>query len=642
MSSFDVRKHIRERRLKEATEQLRGKQQFSAPPSVFRQSQQQSARSSVIGFDDAASVHVQSETDADWYQDDIPTQEERQRQVYEPKGSAETESARRLGTVIEGIPGVGDFLGESPKKEIPGKVQELRAPKADAGGQMRTSSGRSTSAALERERERVAGLERELAEEREARKNETELRRELRELLRESQRQLAELKAERAAMQGRDLHALASPVAPPSQVITVKTEDKPDSKKLVIPPLTAKSEPELDEWLVKLRTGVQAAAPGSGISMIGKAETVSRMLVEDWRKTASHQRGALTVRDPRYSRLEKQAEEEIGAAVMLKLPVAAQRHAQKQAESMGGPMELHVALSKAFMMIMSTTEAEAEGVVDALKIKRSIPAKQILEHVKQYKLDYEKVIDCGYVKEFENHSKFFNALKHAVFTPPRDASLITAFEIWKRDNPIPAMFTDKEYFDKFMSFITAELHGHQDYGEHQGDHSAGFGEHGSICTHPTCREKEGHTTDQCPTRRWEQSEKDKAIAAQRSARDKALAALTDVSTSTKEPANANNAEMACRMLVNDMTCRFGSECSFSHDPIVVDKFKNKVCPRGPNCRYHAMPNGCAYGIHDRGQARVEDNDEQGLGAGLTLEVLATSGNDPNYLQQDDADEWYIE
>ena len=85
MSSFDVRKHIRERRLKEATEQLRGKQQFSAPPSVFRQSQQQSARSSVIGFDDAASVHVQSETDADWYQDDIPTQEERQRQVMSPK-----------------------------------------------------------------------------------------------------------------------------------------------------------------------------------------------------------------------------------------------------------------------------------------------------------------------------------------------------------------------------------------------------------------------------------------------------------------------------------------------------------------------------------------------------------------------------
>ena len=82
MSSYDVRKHIRERRLKEATEQLRGKQQFSAPPSVFRQSQQQSARSSVIGFDDSASVHVQSEAEADWYQDDIPTQEERQRQKH--------------------------------------------------------------------------------------------------------------------------------------------------------------------------------------------------------------------------------------------------------------------------------------------------------------------------------------------------------------------------------------------------------------------------------------------------------------------------------------------------------------------------------------------------------------------------------
>ena len=75
MSSFDVRKHIRERRLKEATEQLRGKQQFSAPPSVFRQSQQQSARSSVIEFDDGANVHALSETDADWYQDKISSQE---------------------------------------------------------------------------------------------------------------------------------------------------------------------------------------------------------------------------------------------------------------------------------------------------------------------------------------------------------------------------------------------------------------------------------------------------------------------------------------------------------------------------------------------------------------------------------------
>ena len=65
-------------------------------------------------------------------------------------------------------------------------------------------------------------------------------------------------------------------------------------------------------------------------------------------------------------------------------------------------------------------------------------------------------------------------------------------------------------------------------------------------------------------------------------------------------------------------------------------------PAGPELQVSRVPNGCAYGIHDRGQARIEDNDEQGLGAGLSLEVLATSGNDPNYLQQDDADEWYIE
>ena len=50
-------------------------------------------------------------------------------------------------------------------------------------------------------------------------------------------------------MQERDPHALASPAVPPPQVITVKTEDKPDSKKLVIPALTAKTEPDLDRRL---------------------------------------------------------------------------------------------------------------------------------------------------------------------------------------------------------------------------------------------------------------------------------------------------------------------------------------------------------------------------------------------------------
>ena len=55
-----------------------------------------------------------------------------------------------------------------------------------------------------------------------------------------------------------------------------------------------------------------------------------------------------------------------------------------------------------------------------------------------------------------------------------------------------------------------------------------------------------------------------------------------------------------------------------------------------------MTSGCAYGIHDTGQARIQDIDEQGVGAGLSLDVLATSGNDPNYLRQDDEDAWYLE
>ena len=63
---------------------------------------------------------------------------------------------------------------------------------------------------------------------------------------------------------------------------------------------------------------------------------------------------------------------------MLKLPVAAKEHARTIAKAKGGPLELHFAMSKAFLMIMSTTENEAEGLVDALKAKKSVPAKQIL------------------------------------------------------------------------------------------------------------------------------------------------------------------------------------------------------------------------------------------------------------------------
>ena len=135
----------------------------------------------------------------------------------------------------------------------------------------------------------------------------------------------------------------------------------------------------MEEWLVKLRTAVQAAAPGSGLYMIGKAEAVSRMDLEDWRETPSHLRSDLPERNPEYTRAEKNAEEEIGPAIKLKLPVAAQRHAQTIAQAKGEPMELHVAMSNAFLMIMSTTESEAEGVVDALKTKRAFLQNRFLD-----------------------------------------------------------------------------------------------------------------------------------------------------------------------------------------------------------------------------------------------------------------------
>ena len=83
MSSFDARKHIRERRLKEAAENLRGKSHFSAPPLVFRPSLPQSVRSSGVDFGDAEKVQNPSEAGDDWHRDETfqsPSTEERSRQ----------------------------------------------------------------------------------------------------------------------------------------------------------------------------------------------------------------------------------------------------------------------------------------------------------------------------------------------------------------------------------------------------------------------------------------------------------------------------------------------------------------------------------------------------------------------------------
>ena len=85
MSSIDVKKQMRERRLKEEAEKIHGKPQFSAPPSVFRSSRPHSARSSNYEFGDAESIHVRSEGGLqDWYRDDerlSPTRRERHEQM---------------------------------------------------------------------------------------------------------------------------------------------------------------------------------------------------------------------------------------------------------------------------------------------------------------------------------------------------------------------------------------------------------------------------------------------------------------------------------------------------------------------------------------------------------------------------------
>ena len=72
MSAFDVRKEIRERRLREAAEQKRDEPQPSAPPEaqIIRPLRPPSARSSGQDFGDAESYQIHSEPDEEWYQDE--------------------------------------------------------------------------------------------------------------------------------------------------------------------------------------------------------------------------------------------------------------------------------------------------------------------------------------------------------------------------------------------------------------------------------------------------------------------------------------------------------------------------------------------------------------------------------------------
>ena len=102
------------------------------------------------------------------------------------------------------------------------------------------------------------------------------------------------------------------------------------------------------------------------------------MNVEDWRDSAAHQRGSILLRDPGYTQKEREVEKKIGASIIAKLPVAAQDFAQKDAESNGGVLELHVALSKAFLLIMATTADEKDAIVDKLREKQNVPAGKLI------------------------------------------------------------------------------------------------------------------------------------------------------------------------------------------------------------------------------------------------------------------------
>ena len=413
---MDVRRVIRERRLQEAAEEIRRNSNSDQQGnSIPRSSHLHSARSSMPSlsqYGDAESYQIgEPEETAEWYEHD---ETGNQTQVYEPKGSARSPDKNTdvgLDTVAEeeGLP----FSPHLTQRSQPRDTQrsQPRENLRQAQVQPRDEKGQFSSPA-------ILKLQKQLEEEREMRKKEIAeergLRNELRDALQQTRAELDQVKAMKLVSSGDR--------QPTPQVITVKTEEKIDSKKLVIPALSAKDEPELERWLVKARTGVQVAAPGSGLSMLNKAEAVAKMNVEDWRDTAAHRRGDIELRSPGYSRTEKNAEEELGSTIISKLPVEAQQHAQKMAEAKGGAMELHVALAKTFLMIMVTTSDERDAVVDELKKKQNVPAKKVLQFMKQYKLDYDRVILGGFVQETEDHNKFFKAVQHAALNPERAAS----------------------------------------------------------------------------------------------------------------------------------------------------------------------------------------------------------------------------
>ena len=457
---------MRERRLREAAENIQRKS-ASAPhesaniqkeSSLQRISRQISAHSSR-----PCSQYGDAESPPEWYQHE----EGNHTQVYEPKDSAGIfDNIREIGSDIA-EESEGGNNGGIPTAASPHFTQRSNSQVQVNNGKvkMQDNTGKSTSPA-------VLKLQQEIEKERAFRKKELEEARALTNDLRVALQQVqAELEEEKA------LQCLRSHDPQPTpQVITVKTEDEIDPNKLMLPILNAKSEPELEQWLVRARTGIQSAARDSGLPFFAKAEAVGKMYVEDWRDSAAHHRGGILLRDPGYTQKEREVEKKIGASIIAKLPVAAQDFAQKDAESNGGVLELHVALSKAFLLIMATTADEKDAIVDKLREKQNVPAGKLLQFMKQYRLDYERLVNCGFIREADDHNKYYKALQHTAMNPGRSPSFVTAEVMYKRDNPPPTFFMSKKYFDGYLEFLTKELYGHREYGESRGNFVGG-GDH---------------------------------------------------------------------------------------------------------------------------------------------------------------------
>ena len=195
------------------------------------------------------------------------------------------------------------------------------------------------------------------------------------------------------------------------------------------------------------------------------------------------------------------------------------------------------------------------------------------------------MILCGFVQETEDHNKFFKAVQHAALNPERAASFVTADVLYKRDNPVPSIFTPKKYFNDYLSLIAKELYGHPEYGENHGDSAGAAGaadrDHntlGAVCTHLTCKHRKGHETWQCLTRRREQSERDKKLAQAAKATLQETEPTVQLTkggaehpkgeakgaSSTQSIAKTRRS-FPCRALVNNRECSYGDNCQFSHD-----------------------------------------------------------------------------